>query len=143
MKIAVLTALLSFTVQQSKDVEFFLNGKFYEFTLPGDDYAVSNEKYTDGTYTTYEFKSGEIIVLHVGYNVLKPFLTEKWNKVTDIKKTEFGTTRIGYDKRTKLFWQEDINSDESITLYFANVSQDKLSQFQECLGSLRVVRAIR
>jgi hypothetical protein len=143
MRVELLILTLFIWLQQSDKVEFLCYGKFYEFRLPENDYTISTAKYTEGTFTTYQFKSGEIIVLHVGSAVLKPFLTEKWHKVTVTSRTEFGKTRKGYDKRTKLFWQENTSSDEFITLYFANVSEDKRTQFEESVESLRLVRTIR
>lgn len=143
MKTLPLMLLFVFVFQQTAEIEFFCNGKFYQFVLPAESYEVSTKSYTEGTFTTYKYGSGERIVLHVGDNVVKPFLKRKKYKEIETTTTEFGVIRKGIDKETDLFWQEYTSIDGLITVYFTNVTENRLLQFEESLKTLHVSRKVK
>lgn len=131
------------TIQQPTDVEFFNNGKFYSFSLPKTTYKTDTIKYTEGIFIKYTFDNSEMIMLHVGGNQLKPLLRTKEYIVTDKIDTKDILSRKGYNKKTKLFWQEDTIASGDITLYFKSVNKDNLKLYEECLRSLHITRTIR
>lgn len=141
--IPTLLLTLFLTTQQPTEIEFFCNGKFYAFTLPNSDYKADTTKYTEGTFHYFNYDNHEQIVLHVGDNVLKPFLKEREYVLTD--KIENGdiSTRKGYNKKTKLYWQENTIAGGLITIYFKNVKKENLKSFEDCLKSIHIKSIIR
>jgi hypothetical protein len=142
----ILTTLLltlCLSTQDPTEIEFFFNGKFYTFTLPNSNYKADTTKYVEGTFLYFNHDNHEQIVLHVGDNVLKPFLKEGEYVVTDKFENWDISTRRGYNRTTKLHWQEDTIANGQITLYFRNVKKENLKSFEDCLKSLHVKSVIR
>lgn len=128
---------------QSEEFEFFLNGKWYSFTLPKTGYVQTDKSYTEGVYYTFQYEDGSTIILHAGYNVLKPILNKKDYKVLKTFSVNEMDIRCGYHKKTKLYWQENTTGDEGVTLLFKNVSKNNLKSFETSVNSLKIIKKIR
>lgn len=128
---------------QAEEFEFFINGKWYSFTLPKTGYVKTEKSYTEGVYYTFKYEDGSTIVLHSGYNVLKPILNKKEYKVLKTSSVNEMDIRCGYNKKTKLYWQENTTSEEEVTLLFKDVAKNDLESFEASVNSLRVTKKIR
>lgn len=138
MRLAILLVAFLVSRQDQLEVKFFSNGNFYVFDLPKEGFAVSSKSYTEGTFRYFKYPDSSMVILHVGGNVVKPFLKKKEYKVLTDTLIDEVRIRKGYNKKTDLYWEEHSIDNDRITILFKNVEKGNVWLFEKCLNSLRI-----